>query len=67
MTNLKIKNASNSTRAQDLKKILANDKTIVSLNILIDEDLRHQFKIKTLSNKETMTDAVLRMIKDYLR
>ena len=40
---------------------------LVIFNFKIDENLRDEFKIKTIQDKRTMTDVVISAIKDYLK
>lgn len=39
---------------------------LTTLNIKIDADLKNDFKLQALKNKETMTDVVVKAIKSYI-
>lgn len=38
----------------------------VRLNLLIDEELRHEFKIIVMSQRRSMTDVIYQLIRDYV-
>lgn len=43
-----------------------NENDSVLMNLRIDEELRKKFKIKTLENDTTMTEAIVDFIKKYV-
>lgn len=65
MSLLKTKNTT-TDKVEKLKKDLINPKSMTPLNLLIDSDLHTQFKIKTISDRTSMTDIIVQAIKQYL-
>lgn len=43
-----------------------NDNDSVLMNLRINEELKKQFKIKTLENNTTMTEALIDFITEYI-
>lgn len=39
---------------------------LTNLNMKIDEDLKQEFKLCAIKNKENMTDVVMAAIKEYV-
>lgn len=46
---------------------MKDKENLVIFNVKIDEELRDEFKIKTIQDKRTMTDVVISAIKEYVK
>jgi hypothetical protein len=66
MSILKTKSVSNS-RIANLKKNLLDPKNLITMNILLDKEIHHKFKVKAAMNGVTMTDVITLAIEDYIK
>ena len=39
----------------------------INMNLRIEENLKNQFKIATIKNNTTMTDAIMNFIREYIQ
>lgn len=65
MSILKTKNIAND-KTEKLKRDLINPKSVTPLNLLIDTELHTQFKIKTITERTSMTDVLVEAIRNYI-
>ena len=65
MSVLKTKNVT-TNKTEKLKKELVNPKNLTPLNLLIDSELHTQFKIKTITDRTSMTDVIIEAIRKYV-